>query len=199
MLPNTGLNPNDDAQWKEYEDLGVDPRLIGALRRNLGGRSVGTLRAYRSDWAQFCTWCVALNVSPDRADAKFVACYLIACATGHQSIGGKPVAIATIERRYTALCWKFAEDGPPLGQTKYLKEVLAGIRSKHIKKKEAEAPPKKPSTQFDAIELPTFRRFTKKRIEKILDLSIKSKTPKSNSARNRENEPTINLSKAIGL
>ena len=139
-----------------------------------------------------------MKVSPEPPDAKIVAYYLIACAIGHDSVGGNPVAIATIERRYVALHWKFGEDGFPLGQTKYLKDVLTGIRSKQIKKKEGEAPIKAP-TQFDTKELPAFRRFTKKRAKNILDLSVKIKPSKSQKAREEEHEPSINLSKALGL
>ncbi len=195
MCPNLDLRPSDDTQWKKYEELGVNPKLIDALRQNLSGRSVKTLRAYLADWSRFSAWCEAMELAPEPPDAKIVAYYLVSCAVGHESVGGKPVAIATIERRYVALHWKFGENGFPLGQTKYLKDVLTGIRSQQIKKEEE----KEPARQLYTMELPTFKRFTKKRAKNILDLSVKIRPSKSQKAREGEGEPSINLSKALGL
>jgi hypothetical protein len=195
MPTKSGLRLTD-----EYEELGLDAQLLEALRVNLGdARSVRTLRAYKTDCARFHLWRESVGAASGPPDSKLVALYLFACAIGHQSVGGKAVALGTLERRYVALKQKMEEKGFPIERTKFLKEVLANVRLKEPKKSSVPPPVPKPQTQLDALDLPVIKRFTKKRVQKILDVSVKVKQQKPLGTKEDLGGLAVNLTKALGL
>lgn len=174
--------------WKEFISLGVNPQLVEALRVHLNpSRSAKTLKAYDADWARFCDWCEQFNVSLFPPDPKFVALYVTACASGHASVGGKPFAIATIERRLVAVTHKYAEAGVALHKSDYLKKLLTGVRRKISV----------PLNQQKLLDtnLPTIARLTRRHMQALLKHEITH--ARCSSKQQKDEEP--NFSKALGL
>jgi hypothetical protein len=188
----------DEARWRELEERGVDAKLLAAARQRLDGRSARTLRAYHTDWLRFSAWCEAIGVAPKPPDDKIVGAYLVACAIGHSSIGGKALAVATIERRLAAISRKFEVGGFALQKTRRLLDVLHGIRTGQFNKSVPPSWVHDAAARTEVFELPKIKRFTKKRIEKILDLKAKTKAARSVSAA-EDAEPPTNLTKLLGL
>jgi hypothetical protein len=75
--------------------------------------SANTKRAYASDWKHFAAWCRRQGLNPLPSDPRLVGLYVTACASGAVG-GGKANALATIERRLSALAWHYAQAGEPL-------------------------------------------------------------------------------------
>jgi integrase len=85
--------------------------------------SANTQRAYASDWRHFESWCRRAGVEP-RPDPQTIGLYLAASA--------KAASVGTIERRLSAITWRFAQNGAPLDRAdRHIATVLAGIRRKH--------------------------------------------------------------------
>jgi site-specific recombinase XerD len=85
--------------------------------------SANTQRAYASDWRHFESWCRRTSVEP-RPDPQTIGLYLAACAEAS--------SVRTIERRLSAITWRFAQNGTPLDRAdRHIATVLAGIRRKH--------------------------------------------------------------------
>ncbi len=96
--------------------------------------SANTRRAYASDWKHFAAWCRRQNVSTLPPDPQIVGLYITAQASGAASVGGKPSAVSTIERRLSSLSWHYAQQGLPLDRTdRHIATVLAGIRNAHAR------------------------------------------------------------------
>ncbi len=68
-------------------------------------RATATLRAYRSDWAAFTTWCAAARVTPRPAAASAVARYVDDLAD-HRTV-------ATVRRRLAAVRAEHVDHGQP--------------------------------------------------------------------------------------
>lgn len=85
-------------------------------------KSDNTRRAYRSDWADFHTWCEKVDLASLPAAAATVARYLAALAD-------QKAAPSTIERRAAAIRYahKAAGQEPPTN-TEAVKAVMRGIR-----------------------------------------------------------------------
>jgi integrase len=85
--------------------------------------SANTQRAYASDWRHFESWCRRTGVEP-RPDPQTIGLYLAASANA--------ASVRTIERRLSAITWRFAQNGAPLDRAdRHIATVLAGIRRKH--------------------------------------------------------------------
>src|ERR1700679_832574 len=85
--------------------------------------SATTQRAYASDWRHFESWCRRTGVGP-RPDPQTIGLYLAASAD--------KASVRTIERRLSAIVWRFAQNGTPLDRAdRHIATVLAGIRRKH--------------------------------------------------------------------
>ena len=67
--------------------------------------SANTQRAYASDWRHFESWSRRAGVEP-RPDPQTIGLYLAACA--------EAASVRTIERRLSAIAWRFAQNGTPL-------------------------------------------------------------------------------------
>ncbi len=90
--------------------------------------SANTRRAYSADWRHFSGWCRRQGLDPLPADSQTVGLYITACASG---AGGRPKdAVATIERRLSALSWNFTQRGGSLDRAdRHIATVMAGIRN----------------------------------------------------------------------
>lgn len=93
------------------------------------GMAANTRRAYRSDFADFASWCSSVGACPLPADAATLALYLTARAPF--------LAVSTLERRLAAIrAAHLAEELTPPASAK-LAQVWSGIRRTHGR------PPKK--------------------------------------------------------
>ncbi|WP_435531503.1 tyrosine-type recombinase/integrase [Pseudogemmobacter faecipullorum] len=94
--------------------------------------SLNTRRAYAADLKHFNGWCRREGLDASRPDPQVIGLYITACASGARSVGGRPNAVSTIERRLSALARVFAERGTPLDRSdRHIASVLAGIRNSH--------------------------------------------------------------------
>ena len=93
------------------------------------GRAEATHRAYGSDWRIFESWCRRKGLDSDDISPETVGLFLAAEASGND---GPIAAVSTIERRLSALAWRYRQMGKILDtQDRHIREVMAGIRRKH--------------------------------------------------------------------
>ncbi len=101
-----------------------EERLHAQARAFLrASKAPSTLRAYRSDWQHFITWCDGRTVSSLPASPETVALYLVALAEIHRP--------ATLTRRLTSISKAHATAGhpnPATTQHAVVAETLQGIR-----------------------------------------------------------------------
>ncbi len=110
-------------------------RDIEAARRFAeAARSDATLRAYRSDWADFAAWCEGRGVTAMPASAETVTLYIASRAeAGPDDERGRPtppLKVATLERRLAAIsqAHKLAGvESPALRSKEPLHSVWAGV------------------------------------------------------------------------
>lgn len=96
-------------------------------------KAPSTIRAYRSDWADFTRWCDEHDRAALPADGETVALYLASLATTH-----KP---STIARRVAAISQAHQMAGHPTPTTSAaVKAVWSGIRRTHGTKQNGKAP-----------------------------------------------------------
>ena len=105
-----------------------------ARRFASAARSASTLRAYRSDWADFAAWCESRSRSAMPADPETVSLYVASRAeAGPPDERGRPTApltVATLARRLTAVsqAHKLAGlESPALRSREPLHSVWAGV------------------------------------------------------------------------
>lgn len=96
---------------------------ITAQARDYAGqaKAPATLRAYRSDWQHFTTWCAARELQPLPATPHTVALYLSDLAAARKA--------STLQRRISAISQAHqaaGHDSPT--QTAVVRSVMAGIR-----------------------------------------------------------------------
>jgi integrase len=98
-----------------------------------GAKATATQRAYASDWRHFEAWCRRKDVMPFPPDPQIVGLYLADCASQRSGAGKPaPASVRTIERRLSALTWRFAQAGTPLDRAdRHIAEVMRGIRRRH--------------------------------------------------------------------
>ena len=122
-LPAAGLDADDDV---------LRDQARGFVR---DARAASTLRAYRSDWADFLTWCDARGSQSLPAEAETVALYLTHLATARAR------AVATIQRRLTAIAEYHRFSGYPTPtRDERVRLVLGGIRRRLGTAQHAKAP-----------------------------------------------------------
>ena len=105
-----------------------------ARRFAQAARSDATLRAYRSDWADFSAWCDSRGLSAMPASPETVSLYISSRAeAGPDGERGRPTAplkVATLERRMAAIsqAHKLAGvESPALRSREPLHSVWAGV------------------------------------------------------------------------
>ena len=114
-LPAEGDDRHPPAHLKRLADQARDYAKASS--------SANTQRAYASDWRHFEGWRRRTGVEP-RPDPQTIGLYLAACA--------EKSSVRTIERRLSAITWRFAQNGTPLDRAdRHIATVLAGIRRKH--------------------------------------------------------------------
>jgi len=102
----------------------LEAKLARAVRAT---RAPATLRAYRSDWADFTLWCRTLGVEPLPALPEVLAAYLSELAQPGDDRA--PAAVATIERRLSAIAQAHRVAGLPSPRSDPLvAETLRGVR-----------------------------------------------------------------------
>ncbi len=112
-------------------------RALGELAERARGyaeaaSSANTRRAYAADWKHFAAWCRREGLEALPPEPQTVGLYIAACASGARSVGGKPNAVSTIERRLSALVWTLTQRGLTLDRRdRHIATVLAGIRNAH--------------------------------------------------------------------
>ncbi|MEH3075830.1 MAG: site-specific integrase [Quadrisphaera sp.] len=84
----------------ELAPAGVLPELAGLPEREVAyaraARAANTLRGYRSDWADFTTWCTAHDAEPMPATHAALTGYLVALAEAGAKVG-------TLARRLSSI------------------------------------------------------------------------------------------------
>ena len=104
-----------------------------ARRFAQAARSDATLRAYRSDWADFAAWCADRQLPAMPASPETVALYIASRAEAGPDDDGRPTAplkVATLERRMAAIsqAHKLAGvESPALRSREPLHSVWAGV------------------------------------------------------------------------
>jgi len=97
-----------------------------------GAKADATQRAYAADWRHFAAWCRRKDLDPLPPDPQVVGLYLAACASETPLPGRKPTSVRTIERRLSALTWRYAQGERPLDRAdRHIAEVMKGIRRRH--------------------------------------------------------------------
>jgi site-specific recombinase XerD len=133
--------------------LGADPLELAAglplgedeAAYVAAARAPNTLRGYRSDWAEFTTWCARHRADPLPADAATVSGYLAELARAGAKVG-------TMSRRLSAI--RFAHrlrDLPDPTAGARVVAVWEGIRRSHGAPPE-QADPLMPPALFDVLD-----------------------------------------------
>lgn len=140
-LPEAVTGPDDTGEVLPELAPGADapagaataaPERLAALEAKVAaavtrGRAPATLRAYRSDWADFTLWCEALGIDFLPADAATVAAYVAELADPPDD--RLPAAVSTITRRLAAIGegHKVAGHANPCVD-QLVRETMKGIR-----------------------------------------------------------------------
>lgn len=97
-------------------------------------RSENTLRAYRSDWAKWQSWCRRHHVqTPLPADPVLVAEYVAEASRAVDEAGRPAYSVATLARWVAALGFMHAQAGlPKPGAHPIVANVLSGIRAARV-------------------------------------------------------------------
>jgi len=132
----------------QLASLGVLPELAGLPEREAAyaraARAENTLRGYRSDWADFTTWCTAHDADPMPASPSALTGYLVALAEAGAKVG-------TLSRRLSSIKFAHASAGHPDPATHpRVSTVWEGIRRVHGAPPE-QAAPMMPPLLFDVL------------------------------------------------
>jgi integrase len=126
------LVPTVNAHHRLPAELEAD--AAAARRFAEAARSDATLRAYRSDWADFTAWCEARDLRAMPASPETVSLYIASRAeAGPEDDRGRPTAplkVSTLERRLAAIsqAHKLAGvESPALRSKEPLHSVWAGV------------------------------------------------------------------------
>ena len=127
-------------------DLAADQPLSEEEARYVqAARSANTLRGYRSDWAEFSTWCSQQGHEPLPAAAAAITAYLAALA-------GHGATVGTMSRRLSAI--RFAHrlrDLPNPTENARVVAVWEGIRRTHATRPR-QATPLMPPQLWDVLD-----------------------------------------------
>ncbi len=102
----------------------LESKVAQALQAS---RAESTLKAYRTDWADFTLWCESAGLDSLPATAATVAAYLAELA--NPSDNRKPLAVSTIERRRASISEAHkmgGEANPALDPL--VRQVMKGVR-----------------------------------------------------------------------
>ena len=128
----SALVPQPDAGRSVGPVLAADAEA--ARRFAEAARSDATLRAYRSDWADFAAWCESRQLAAMPATPETVSLYIASRAeAGPDGADGRPTAplkVATLRRRLAAIsqAHKLAGlESPALRSREPLHSVWAGV------------------------------------------------------------------------
>ncbi len=131
-----------------------DSLTVAEARYVTAARAANTMRGYRSDWAEFTTWCTTTNTTALPAEAAAITGYLTTLAERGAKVG-------TMSRRLSAI--KFAHTVHDLPDPTTNARVLAvweGIRRTHTTPPE-QAAPLMPPLLFDVLDAcPVTRTWT---------------------------------------
>ena len=95
--------------------------------------AANTQTAYAKDWRHFTGWCRRRGLEPLPPAPQVLGLYITDCAAP-EAKGGKPLAVATIERKLSGPMRNFRQRGFALERSdRHIASVLAGIRRKHGK------------------------------------------------------------------
>jgi len=162
---NAGARDRVDAAYDDIDDgdvftdaavegqlqlgsLGVLPELAGLPEPEAAyaraARAANTLRGYRSDWADFTTWCTAHDTNPMPASPSALTGYLVTLAEAGAKVG-------TLSRRLSSIKFAHASAGHPDPATHpRVMAVWEGIRRVHGAPPE-QAAPLMPPLLFDVL------------------------------------------------
>jgi len=152
-----GLIDATDEGQLQLASVGVLPELAGMPEREAAyaraARAENTLRGYRSDWADFTTWCTAHDADPMPATPAALTGYLVALAQAGAKVG-------TLSRRLSSIKFAHASAGHPDPATHpRVMAVWEGIRRVHGAPPE-QAAPLMPPLLFDVLAAcPTTRTW----------------------------------------
>jgi integrase len=127
--------PADLTPWSPPDAPAAVTTLDAQARTYLAhAKARNTLRAYRTDWADFTTWCDEQSLPALPATPETVARYLTARAG--------TVRVSTLQRRLSAINQAHAAKGyPPISlRAEPLRSVWAGIRRVHGVAQRGKAP-----------------------------------------------------------
>ncbi|MDQ1306093.1 MAG: hypothetical protein QG671_1925 [Actinomycetota bacterium] len=131
-----------------------DSLTVAEARYVTAARAANTVRGYRSDWAEFTTWCTTANTASLPAEAAAITGYLTTLAERGAKVG-------TMSRRLSAI--KFAHTVHDLADPTANARVLAvweGIRRTHTTPPE-QATPLMPPLLLDVLDAcPVTRTWT---------------------------------------
>ena len=137
-LQHDGGNSSD-----QYNDKGADlipsPSLEQVREYVRASKAENTLRGYRADWRDFCSWCEAQGVCPLPSSPETVAAYIAECA-GRLKVG-------SIQRRINAI----AEAHKAVGLESPTHHTLVTNTMKGIRRMKGTAPTQKVPTLTEDI------------------------------------------------
>jgi len=123
----------------------LDQLLQDAARFATHARADATLRGYRSDWADFSSWCFQMGVQALPAAPETVAAYMAALA-------GMGAAVGTIARRLSSIGHYHRASGQlDPSADPAVRYVIAGIR-RQLGRKPDQATPLMPPLLFDVLD-----------------------------------------------
>lgn len=123
----------------------LDQLLQDAAEFATHARAEATLRGYRSDWADFGSWCLQMDLQALPAAPETVAAYMAALA-------GMGAAVGTIARRLSSIGHYHRASGqldPSVDPA--VRYVIAGIR-RQLGRKPDQATPLMPPLLFDVLD-----------------------------------------------
>jgi len=123
----------------------LDQLLQDAAEFATHARAEATLRGYRSDWADFGSWCLQMGLEALPAAPETVAAYMAALA-------GMGAAVGTIARRLSSIGHYHRAAGqldPSIDPA--VRYVMAGIR-RQLDRKPDQATPLMPPLLFDVLD-----------------------------------------------
>lgn len=138
--PIAGARKGVQAFAPRPADEPPSPALPGHLEELAGkareyveaASSANTRRAYESDWKHFSSWCRRQGLECDTPRVEVVGLYITACASGSATRSRKPAAVSSIERRLSAISWRYQQSGNRLDrQDRHIATVMEGIRNTH--------------------------------------------------------------------
>ena len=145
MVAQPAYRPADNIDPDSGVFVVGDPLSVVEQRYITAARAPHTLRGYRSDLADFSTWCTGSGAAPIPAAASTITGYLTMLATAGASVG-------TMSRRLSAI--KFAHraaDLPDPTDNARTMAIWEGIRRSHAAPPE-QATPLMPPDLFDVLD-----------------------------------------------